>query len=46
MDADLNFEAILKSLPVIEKLPDDPEWEKIEEIFARSAVANLPEPED
>ena len=46
MDDDLNLDAILKSLPVIKELPDDPEWEKVEEFFARSAVANLPEPED
>ena len=29
-------------LPVVERLPDDPEWEKVEEAFARHASKNLP----
>ena len=33
-------------IPVIERLPDDPEWEKVEEAFARHASKNLPEPEE
>jgi hypothetical protein len=31
-------------LPVVNHLPDDPEWEKVEEAFARHASKNLPEP--
>jgi hypothetical protein len=46
MDADLKIDAVLSNLPVIKELPDDPEWEKVEEFFARSAMANLPEPGD
>jgi DNA-binding transcriptional regulator/RsmH inhibitor MraZ len=32
--------------PVVDRLPDDPEWEKVEEAFARHASKNLPEPEE
>jgi hypothetical protein len=33
-------------LPVVDHLPADPEWEKVEEAFARHASKNLPEPEE
>lgn len=33
-------------IPVIERLPDDPEWENVEEAFARHASKNRPEPEE
>jgi hypothetical protein len=28
-------------LPVIDRLPDDPEWEKVEEAFTRRACETL-----
>ena len=30
------------ALPVIDRLPDDPEWEKTELAFARHAATKLP----
>lgn len=30
------------AIPVIQKLPDDPEWEKVEAQIARSTSRNLP----
>jgi hypothetical protein len=33
-------------IPVIGRLPDEPEWEKVEEAFTRHASKNLPEPEE
>ena len=38
-----NFKLVL--IPVIDKLPDDPEWEKKEAALARYAASQLPEPE-
>jgi len=32
-------------IPVIEDLPADKEWEKVEKAFAKAACRNLPEPE-
>jgi len=32
-------------IDTIHKLPDDPEWQKVESAFARSAIRRLPEPE-
>jgi hypothetical protein len=32
-------------IPVIKKLPDDPEWEKTEAALARYAAGKLPPPE-
>ena len=32
-------------IPAIEKLPDDPAWEKVESAFAKHAYQNLPPPE-
>ena len=32
-------------VPIIKDLPDDPEWEKVEEAFAASAFKKLPPPE-
>ena len=34
------------SIPIIKDLPDDPEWEKVEEAFGRAAIAKLPPPEE
>src|SRR5262245_26433292 len=34
------------ALPVVEHLPDDPEWDKVEEAFGRAAYKNLPPPEE
>ncbi len=31
-------------IPVVEKLPEDPEWEETEAALARSATSMLPEP--
>ena len=30
------------AIPIIQELPDDPKWEKLEEKIARHAVKNLP----
>ena len=35
----------LVAIPVIEKLPDDPAWEKVERKLAKAASRRLPEPE-
>ena len=32
-------------LPVIQRLPDDPEWDKVEQAFVLDASRDLPEPE-
>ena len=32
-------------VPVVDKLPRDPAWEKVEEAFATGAAKGLPEPE-
>jgi hypothetical protein len=32
-------------IPVIDDLPADKEWEKVEKAFAKAACRNLPEPE-
>lgn len=39
-------EANLKVLliPVVERLPDDPEWDKVENAFGRAAYEKLPPP--
>jgi hypothetical protein len=34
------------SIPIVTDLPDDPKWEKVEEAFARAAIAKLPPPEE
>lgn len=34
------------AIPIIKDLPDDPEWEKVEEAFGRAAIAKLPPPEE
>lgn len=39
-----DFKAVV--FPVVDHLPNDPEWEKVEEAFARHAAKNLPEPEE
>ena len=33
-------------IPIINRLPDDPEWGKVEQAFTRHASKNLPEPEE
>jgi len=33
-------------IPVIDHLPDDPEWEKVEHAFTRRASKTLTEPEE
>jgi len=33
-------------LPVVDRLPDDPEWEKVEGAFTRRACETLSEPEE
>ncbi len=33
-------------IPVIKRLPDDPEWDKLEIAFARAACKKLPPPEE
>jgi hypothetical protein len=37
-----DFKMVL--FPVIDRLPDDPEWEKVEAAFARHASRTIPEP--
>ncbi len=32
-------------IPIVRRLPDDPEWEKTEAALARYAASKLPEPE-
>ena len=32
-------------IPEVHKLPSDPEWDRVEEAFARAAVQKLPPPE-
>ena len=32
-------------IPLIDDLPTDKEWEKVEKAFAKAACRNLPEPE-
>jgi hypothetical protein len=34
------------AIPVIDRLPDDPEWDKVEEAFGRHASKRLPVPEE
>lgn len=34
------------AIPVIDRLPDDPEWDKVERAFCRAATDSLPPPED
>jgi hypothetical protein len=34
------------SIPVIKHLPDDPEWDKVEEAFGRAVYNRLPPPEE
>jgi hypothetical protein len=38
------FKVVL--IPAIHKLPDDPEWNKVENAFGRAAVRHLPPPEE
>jgi hypothetical protein len=33
-------------IPEIHKLADDPEWDRVEEAFARAAMKKLPPPEE
>jgi hypothetical protein len=35
---------VIVALQQIDKLPDDPEWEKVEEAFGRYAASRLPPP--
>jgi len=39
-----NFKVVL--IPVVDKLPDDPAWEKVEKAFAESAYRKLPPPKE
>ena len=33
-------------IPIIDRLPDDPGWEKVEHAFTRHASKTIPEPEE
>ena len=33
-------------IPVVKRLPDDQEWDKVEEAFGRTAYSKLPPPEE
>jgi len=39
---DKNFKMVL--IPVIDRLPDDPEWEKLERAFTRHSSRTITEP--
>lgn len=39
-----NYKLVL--IPAIDKLPDDPKWDKVEEAFGRAAYNKLPPPEE
>ncbi len=34
------------AIPMVERLPDDPEWDKVEEAFGRHSSNRLPVPEE
>jgi hypothetical protein len=34
------------SLPIVRQLPDDPEWDKVEEAFGRASAGRVPPPEE
>jgi hypothetical protein len=34
------------AIPIIKRLPDDPEWDKVEEAFGRHSSRSVPEPEE
>jgi hypothetical protein len=38
-----NFKVVL--IPVVDRLPDDPEWERLEESAARYSATKLPPPD-
>jgi hypothetical protein len=37
-------DVIILAIPAVDRLPDDPEWDKVEKAFAQHAGRSIPEP--